>query len=315
MDGNINAPELVPGGNWFGSAPLSIKSLRGKVVMVDFWTYTCINCIRTLPYLKNWHEKYADKGLVIIGVHTPEFEFEKSPENVQKALTDFGIKYPVMQDNDYATWRAYDNHYWPAKYIVDKNGKIRYTHFGEGEYDETEEVIQKLLTETGIEIKESVNNPKYQIATRTPELYLGYGRMGYFATPDQLITDKKKTYELSEDLVLHHFALSGDWQIEEERSMPFEGSTMVLAFESKDVFLVMRPASDKTSEGKASKVRVLLDDKLLTGNNAGDDVKDGVVTVEVDRLYKLVKLDKPGQHVLKLEFLDSNLELYAFTFG
>ncbi|KKQ98457.1 MAG: Cytochrome c biogenesis protein, transmembrane region [Candidatus Woesebacteria bacterium GW2011_GWB1_39_12] len=310
MDGNINAPELVPGGNWFGSAPLSIKSLRGKVVMVDFWTYTCINCIRTLPYLKNWHEKYADKGLVIIGVHTPEFEFEKSPENVQKALTDFGIKYPVMQDNDYATWRAYDNHYWPAKYIVDKNGKIRYTHFGEGEYDETEEVIQKLLTETGIEIKESVNNPKYQIATRTPELYLGYGRMGYFATPDQLIPDKKKTYELPEDLVLHHFALSGNWQIEEEKSMPFEKSTLVLAFESKDVFLVMK--SKGTSKGQ---IKVYLDDKLLKGSSAGDDLKDGIVTVDVDRLYKLVKLDKPGQHVLKLEFLDSNLELYAFTFG
>src|SRR3989344_511310 len=315
MDDGVNAPELILGGEWFGSTSLTIKSLRGKVVMVDFWTYTCINCIRTLPYLRDWYEKYADKGLVIIGVHTPEFEFEKSPENVQKAIADFEIKYPVMQDNDFATWRAYDNHYWPAKYIVDKNGKIRYTHFGEGEYDETEEVIQALLLETGVEIKEEVNNPKYQITTRTPELYLGYARMGYFATPNELARDEKKTYDLPENLVINHFALSGDWQIEEERSMPFEGSTMVLAFESKDVFLVMRPASDKTSEGKASKVRVLLDDKLLTGNNAGDDVKDGVVTVEVDRLYKLVKLDKPGQHVLKLEFLDSNLELYAFTFG
>src|SRR3989344_461049 len=314
-DSGVNAPELIPGGDWFNTKPLTLKELRGKVVMVDFWTYTCINCIRTLPYLRDWYEKYADKGLVIIGVHTPEFEFEKSPENVQKAIEDFEIKYPVMQDNNYATWRVYDNHYWPAKYIVDKNGKIRYTHFGEGEYDETEEVIQALLAETGVEIKEGVNNPKYQITTRTPELYLGYGRMGYFATPNELARDEKKTSELPEDLVINHFALSGDWQIEEERSMPFEGSTMVLAFESKDVFLVMRPASDKTSEGKASKVRVLLDDKLLTGNNAGDDVKDGVVTVEVDRLYKLVKLDKPGQHVLKLEFLDSNLELYAFTFG
>ncbi len=309
-DSGINAPELIQGGEWFGSTPLTIKSLRGKVVMVDFWTYTCINCIRTLPYLKNWHEKYADRGLVIIGVHTPEFEFEKSPENVKKAINDFGIKYPVMQDNNYATWRAYDNHYWPAKYIIDKNGKIRYTHFGEGEYDETEEVIQKLLAETGIEIKEEINNPKYQIATRTPELYLGYGRMGYFATPDQLATDKKKTYELPENLVLHHFALSGDWQIEEERSMPFRGSILVLVFESKDVFLVMRP--EGSSKGQ---VKVYLDDKLLTGNGVGEDVKDGVVTVDKDRLYKLVKLDKPGHHVLKLEFLDSNLELYAFTFG
>ncbi len=309
-DSGVNAPELIPGGDWFNTKPLTLKELRGKVVMVDFWTYTCINCIRTLPYLRDWYEKYADKGLVIIGVHTPEFEFEKSPENVQKAIEDFEIKYPVMQDNNYATWRVYDNHYWPAKYIVDKNGKIRYTHFGEGEYDETEEVIQALLAETGVEIKEGVNNPKYQITTRTPELYLGYGRMGYFATPNELARDEKKTYELPEDLVINHFALSGDWQIEEEGSMPFSGSTLVLAFESKDVFLVMRPKGK--TEGK---VRVTLDDKLLTGSNAGDDVKDGVVSVDIDRLYKLVKLDKPGQHVLKLEFLDSNLELYAFTFG
>jgi len=317
MDDSITAPELIQGGEWFNppAEGRTLKQLRGKVVMVDFWTYTCINCIRTLPYLKNWHEKYADKGLVIIGVHTPEFEFEKSAENVQKALTDFGIKYPVMQDNDYATWRAYDNHYWPAKYLVDKNGKIRYTHFGEGEYDETEEVIQVLLAETGVEIKEEVNNPKYQIATRTPELYLGYGRMGYFATPDQLVNDKKKTYKLPEDIVLHHFAISGDWQIEEERSMPFQGSTLVLAYEAKDVFLVMRPASAEATAGNEAKVKVYLDDKLLTGNDAGEDVKDGIVTVEKDRLYKLIQAGGAGQHVLKLEFLDGNLELYAFTFG
>ena len=317
MDDSITAPELIQGGEWFNppAEGRTLKQLRGKVVMVDFWTYTCINCIRTLPYLKNWHEKYADKGLVIIGVHTPEFEFEKSAENVQKALTDFGIKYPVMQDNDYATWRAYDNHYWPAKYLVDKNGKIRYTHCGEGEYDETEEVIQVLLAETGVEIKEEVNNPKYQIATRTPELYLGYGRMGYFATPDQLVNDKKKTYKLPEDIVLHHFAISGDWQIEEERSMPFQGSTLVLAYEAKDVFLVMRPASAEATAGNEAKVKVYLDDKLLTGNDAGEDVKDGIVTVEKDRLYKLIQAGGAGQHVLKLEFLDGNLELYAFTFG
>jgi len=296
MDDSITAPELIQGGEWFNppAEGRTLKQLRGKVVMVDFWTYTCINCIRTLPYLKNWHEKYADKGLVIIGVHTPEFEFEKSAENVQKALTDFGIKYPVMQDNDYATWRAYDNHYWPAKYLVDKNGKIRYTHFGEGEYDETEEVIQVLLAETGVEIKEEVNNPKYQIATRTPELYLGYGRMGYFATPDQLVNDKKKTYKLPEDIVLHHFAISGDWQIEEERSMPFQGSTLVLAYEAKDVFLVMRPASAEATAGNEAKVKVYLDDKLLTGNDAGEDVKDGIVTVEKDRLYKLIQAGGAG---------------------
>lgn len=309
-DAMITAPELIPGGEWFNSDPLKLSELRGKVVMVDFWTYTCINCIRTLPYLRNWHEKYADKGLVIIGVHTPEFEFEKDAANVQKAIKDFDLKYPVMQDNNFATWRAYDNHYWPAKYLVDKNGKIRYTHFGEGEYDETEEVIQALLAETGVEISEAINNPKYTITTRTQELYLGYGRMGYFATPEQLANDKKKIYKLPEDLVLHHFALNGSWQIEEERSMAFQGSALVLAFEAKDVFLVMRPKGSDNG-----RVKVYLDDRLLDGDRAGEDVKRGGITVDADRLYKLVKLDNAGQHVLKLEFLDSNLEIYAFTFG
>jgi len=304
----VNAPELIPGGEWFGSTPLTIKSLRGKVVLVDFWTYTCINCIRTLPYLRDWHEKYADKGLVIVGVHTPEFEFEKSADNVRKAIEDFDIKYPVMQDNDYATWRAYANRYWPAKYLVDKEGKIRYTHFGEGEYDETEEAIQALLAEAGAAIDEVVNNPTYQISSRTPELYLGWGRMGYFASPDELVRDKQKTYKLPDEIALHHFALSGSWTIEEERSMPSEGSTLVLAFEAKDVFLVMR-ASEK------GRIKVYLDDKLVGEGVSGKDIAKSQTTVDVDRLYELVKLDKPGQHVLKLEFLDPGIELYAFTFG
>ena len=215
-----------------------------------------------------------------------------------------------MQDNDFATWRAYDNRYWPAKYIVDKEGKIRYSHFGEGEYDETEEVVQKLLAETGIKINQEINNPKYQISTRTPELYLGYERMGYFATPDQLKADKKSTYKLPENLVLHHFAFSGDWQIEAERSMPLKGSTLVLAYEAKEVFLVMRPKGNDLG-----KVKVYLDDKLISESDAGDDVKEGIVSIDVDRLYKLVKFDKAGQRVLRLEFLDSNIEVYAFTFG
>ena len=315
-DKSITAPELIAGGEWFNpptpeaSEGQALQSLRGKVVLVDFWTYTCINCIRTLPYLRDWHEKYSDKGLVIIGVHTPEFEFEKSAENVRKAIEDFELKYPVMQDNDYATWRAYNNRYWPAKYIVDKNGKIRYRHFGEGKYDETEKVIQTLLSETGVDVDVKIDNPRYQNASRTPELYLGYERMGYFATPDQLVKNKKKEYKFPGNMALNHFALSGDWQIEEERSMAFTGSAMVLAFEAKEVFLVMRTKGDDVG-----RVKIYLDDKLISESDAGDDVKDGIVTVDVDRLYKLVKLDSGGQHVLKLEFLDSNIELYAFTFG
>src|SRR3989344_3629727 len=269
------APELIPGGEWFnlpaGRQAVSIQDLRGKVVLVDFWTYTCINCIRTLPYLKSWHEKYSEKGLVIIGVHTPEFEFEKNPINVQKAVSDFGLKYPVMQDNDYATWRAYSNRYWPAKYLIDKTGHIRYAHFGEGEYDTTEKAIQQLLS-----LDMPVSNPTYQITARTPELYLGSARRvpGYFTT-------------------------SGQWNYSPQYANPKTSATLTLDFEAKDVFLVMRPA--KTSPGQ---VKVYLDEQFQSS-----------IIVDSDKLYELIKLSQPGKHTLRLEFLDSNLELYAFTFG
>ncbi len=179
----MSAPELIPGGVWLNSKPLTLKQLRGKVVLVDFWTYTCINCIRTLPYLADWYAKYHDKGLVIIGVHTPEFEFEKNSANVAQALKDFSIKYPVMQDNNYATWNAYDNHYWPAKYFIDKNGNIRSTHFGEGEYDKSEKTIQALLAETGQKIATPIHNKTYTVETQTPESYVGYNRLEYLTPP------------------------------------------------------------------------------------------------------------------------------------
>src|SRR3990172_6778468 len=265
------APELISGGSWFNSTPLNLVQLRGKVVLVDFWTYTCINCIRTLPYLKSWHEKYSEKELVIIGVHTPEFEFEKNPINVQKAISDFGLKYPVMQDNNYATWAAYSNRYWPAKYLIDRTGHIRYTHFGEGEYDTTEKAIQQLLS-----LDMPVSNPTYQITARTPELYLGSARRvpGYFTT-------------------------SGQWNYSPQYANPKTSATLTLDFEAKDVFLVMRPA--KTSPGQ---VKVYLDEQFQSS-----------IIVDSDKLYELIKLSQPGKHTLRLEFLDSNLELYAFTFG
>lgn len=319
----ITAPEIIPGGTWFNTSEASIKnlpelskkgealkSLRGKVVLVDFWTYTCINCIRTLPYLRDWHEKYKDYGLVIIGVHTPEFEFEKSAENVQKSISDFGLNYPIVQDNNYETWKAYANRYWPAKYLVDKEGKIRYTHFGEGEYDETEEVIQKLLEENGEKINLKIDNPDYKISTKTPELYLGYERMGYFSDPKQISPDTKKKYVLPNELALHHFSFGGEWVVGEESSGAFTGSSLVLAFESKEVFLVMKPKKSGTS----SNVRVYLDDSKIEGE-AGEDVKESTLEVTSNRLYKIVKLNSPGKHLLKLEFLDDNCEVFAFTFG
>ncbi len=235
MDAEIgNAPEIIPGGEWFNTKPLSMQSLRGKVVLIDFWTYTCINCIRTLPYLKNWHAKYKDSGLVILGVHTPEFEFEKLSTNVKEAIDDFGIEYAVVQDNDYATWQAYKNRYWPAKYLIDKNGKIRYTHFGEGDYDETEKKIQELLA-----LDMTIDNPTYQIQSRTPEIYLGSARGNY-----SLITT------------------TGVWTKSEEYAMPQKGATLTLTFEAAKVFLVMRGNGN---------VKVFLDDEYISTVTVASD--------------------------------------------
>ncbi|MDO8488458.1 MAG: cytochrome c biogenesis protein CcdA [bacterium] len=271
------APELILGGQWFNSPPLKLADLKGKVVLIDFWTYTCINCIRSLPYVKSWSEKYADSGLVVIGVHTPEFEFEKNPDNVAKAIADFGIKYPVMQDNAYATWNAYSNNYWPAEYFIDSTGKLRHTHFGEGDYDESEAMIQKLLTEAGL-LKEEmlIANPVYQVTARTPELYLGSLR-----------------YQPG------WFALEGDWRQSEEYNSPQPGASLTLNFEAKDVYLVMR-----SNQAQAGLVKVFLDGQLLTE-----------ISVLEDKLYQLVKLDSPGKHILKLEFPSDRVDLFAFTFG
>jgi cytochrome c biogenesis protein CcdA/thiol-disulfide isomerase/thioredoxin len=267
-----NAPDFVGGQQWFNSAPLTMSQLRGKVIMVDFWTYTCINCIRTLPYTKAWWNKYKDKGFVLVGVHTPEFEFEKDAGNVGKAIKDFGITYPVVQDNNYAIWNAYGNQYWPADYLIDKTGKIVDTHFGEGDYDATEKKIQELL---GISMP--VNNPTYQVNTQTPETYLGTNRGDY----SQIST-------------------TGTWNKSPEYAAPLQGATLTFPFDATDVYLVMRPKI----EGTPGKVEVYLDGKLTT-----------TVTVDSDKLYPLIQLPSEGQHVLLLKFLDSNLELYAFTFG
>lgn len=241
------APEFIAGGDWFNTASqgLTLQGLRGKVVLVDFWTYTCINCIRTLPYLKSWHEKYAKQGLVIIGVHTPEFAFEKLSSNVEKAVKDFGITYPVLQDNDYATWSAYDNHYWPAHYLIDKDGNIRDTHFGEGGYDETETMIQTLLRETGASPNEAINNPTYQVYGRTPETYLGTSRGGREVTFD------------------------GSWTKSKEYAMPSEGAILSYRFDAKKVFLVMRPKNNQGKvevylDGTVQKIITVDTDKLYT---------------------------------------------------
>ena len=307
------APELIAGGEWFNSEPFTLESLRGKVVLVDFWTYTCINCIRTFPFLRAWHEKYVDKGLVIIGVHAPEFEFEKNPENVKKAIKDYGLKYPIMQDNDFATWRAYNNRYWPAEYFIDKNGHIRRTHFGEGDYDESEKVLQALLAETGADIGNTPTvKQDYSINARTPELYLGYDRIEYLASSEKIQRGTPALYSLPKVIPENHFAFAGTWAIEGEYAHPYRDSSLWLRFEAKEVFLVMRPKV----QNKPGKIQVLFEGPGGEQSDYfGEDVHDGMVIVDSDRLYKLIKFDEGMSQTLILRFLDDNIDLYAFTFG
>lgn len=307
-DSSELAPGFDGGISWLNSKPLKLEELRGKVVLVDFWTYTCINCIRTLPYLKAWNEKYEKDGLVIIGVHTPEFEFEKNRENVAKALADFGIKYPVVQDNDYVIWNNYSNRYWPAKYLIDKDGRIRYSHFGEGDYDKTERQIQDLLSQTGVSSTGFVKIPEEQNNALTRETYLGYFRPTSFASNEEVDPDRPKTYTF-DNLPEGGFALDGTWTVGKEYSMPDVGAKLHLNFDAGKVFLVMR------NSNRNGKVRVFLDGKPIPDGLAGADVTNSEATVSTDRLYDLVKLKSAGKHILTLQFLDGSIEVYAFTFG
>jgi cytochrome c biogenesis protein CcdA/thiol-disulfide isomerase/thioredoxin len=293
------APEIVSGGEWFNSTPLSLKVLRGKVVLVDFWTYSCINCQRTLPYLKSWWSKYNAKGLTIIGVHSPEFEFEKNPDNVEKALVKLGVNYPVVQDNNFATWRAYQNQFWPAKYLIDKDGHIVYHHFGEGGYDETEAEIQKLLKDAGVaSLPEKPNNPAYQTFARTPETYFGYDRVSGLVSNEPIKEDVVASYSAPVELSINSFAYVGNWLVSHESASPQPGAQIVLRFNAKNVYMVMGPVD------KPAMVKVTLDGKTM-----------GEITVSSHDLFKLVELETPGEHVLKVEFESGAIQAYTFTFG
>lgn len=294
------APEFAPGQNWLNSSPLLLTNLKGKVVLVDFWTYTCINCIRTLPHLTSWYEKYRDLGLVIVGVHTPEFEFEKDTKNVTHAIQDFNIKYPVVQDNDFSIWNSYSNRYWPAKYLIDANGVIRYTHFGEGKYDETEKMIQTLLQEAGTKVDATLEqNPDLTPKVRlSPESYLGFGRAEYFY-PDSTLKVGTKNYVLQDVLPLHSFSFGGSWDISTDNATSSSNSFLNYHFYASKVFLVIKPSTVQ------SKINIYIDDKLSRQ-----------LTVDSDKLYTLYDSDLPPQdHTLKLEFLTPGTQVFAFTFG
>ncbi|MFC1653854.1 cytochrome c biogenesis protein DipZ [Patescibacteria group bacterium] len=302
------APGFEGGNNWINSNPLVLEELRGSVVLVDFWTYSCINCIRTLPYLTSWHEKYKDEGLIIVGVHSPEFEFEKDTQNVIEALKDFNIEYPVVQDNDFNIWKSYNNRYWPAKYLIDKNGTVRYTHFGEGKYNETENMIQELLEESGSDINQELTRlDEFVHQTKTPETYLGYWRLTNTNVEESIKKDSEQSYT-PKPLKLNQIAFEGKWNIQYKHASPSKESKLHLKFFSKDVHLVMR--SDEET-----KVKIYIDEQTINKNISGTDVMEGIVTIQKDRLYNLVKDMDPAKHTLTIEFLDEGIEVYAFTFG
>lgn len=307
------APDFTGNQEWFNTAdgrPLSLGELRGKVVLVDFWTYTCINCIRTLPFLKAWDDRYRDKGLAIVGVHTPEFPFERDAGNVRDAIAQNDLRYPVVQDNDYATWNAYANQYWPAKYLIDARGQVRYTHFGEGDDDKTEQAIRDLLAEAGRRPGDRAHATGEQASrlVTTPESYLGSARADRFVNGPIAAGTRSFDAEPS-DLVADSLAFDGTWRIAPDSATAVSGSRLHVAFGAQRVFLVLGSRG-----GRRRDVRVLLDGKPLPPAVAGSDVHDGVATVDRQRLYRLVELPRAERHVLTLE-LPAGTSGYAFTFG
>lgn len=314
FNANTPAADFVGITKWLNTnSQLSIKDLKGKVVLVDFWTYTCINCIRTLPHVTSWYDKYKDDGFVVIGVHTPEFQFEHNSDNVLDAIKMYNIHYPVAQDNDYATWNNYNNEYWPAEYLIDRNGNIRRTHFGEGEYDEMEMAIRELLKENGQAVSGTIDNLQDQTpgGSQSPETYLGAERMEYYFDGGNTGTIEKR-FMLAENLHQDSFSFGGDWNIEKEYAVAGKDAALNYKFSADKVFLVLRPGSS----GTMAKVKVLLDGKPVDGSNAGSDVNNGEVTVNSDRLYNLINLgSKAGSHVLTLQFETPGIEAFAFTFG
>jgi cytochrome c biogenesis protein CcdA/thiol-disulfide isomerase/thioredoxin len=307
------APAFTGNDRWFNTpanAPLDLAGLRGRVVLVDFWTYTCINCIRTLPYLRAWDGRYRDRGLTVVGVHTPEFAFEREADNVRRAIAQNRLRYPVAQDNEYATWSAWGNQYWPAKYLIDARGRVRYAHFGEGAYEETEAAIRALLAEAGADRLGEMASARVEMASPelvTPETYLGYERAERFL-PGPLRPGLGR-YPGVEELPPVHFALSGAWRVSREAATAVRDARIDARVTARMVFLVL------SSRGRRPRdVEVLLDGSPVGAREAGEDVRDGRVTVRGERLYRLVSLPRVEDRRLTLR-LPPGVTGYAFTFG
>jgi cytochrome c biogenesis protein CcdA/peroxiredoxin len=315
-------PPLTGTTQWLNSPPLSSESLRGKVVLVDFWTYSCINCLRTLPYLKAWNEKYRAQGLVIIGVHTPEFAFEKDPHNVEQALHDLGITYPVAMDNQYAVWNAFSNKYWPAHYLIDANGLIRHQHFGEGAYQETEQMIQTLLKEAHQGVL-AMSHELVQVAgtgataaavnmTSSPETYVGYARQRNLASPEAIRQDAAAQYSAPRELKTNQWALHGNWLVSaESTALQAPGGAISYRFQGRDLHLVLGSHS-----GKPVRFKVTLDGVAPGADHGADIDAQGNGVIREQRLYQLIRQrGKISAHTFRIEFLDADAEAFAFTFG
>jgi cytochrome c biogenesis protein CcdA/thiol-disulfide isomerase/thioredoxin len=319
-------PPLIPpisgATQWFNSPPLSSESLRGKVVLVDFWTYSCINCLRTLPYLKAWNEKYRAQGLIIIGVHAPEFAFEKDQHNVEQAIHDLGITYPVAMDNQYAIWNAFNNKYWPAHYLIDAQGRIRHQHFGEGAYQETEQMIQTLLKEAHQGVL-AMGNELVQVAgsgamaaaadrERSPETYIGYARQQNLASPEAIKQDIAAEYSTPRTLKPNQWGLSGKWLVSaESAALRASGGAISYRFQGRDLHLVLGTHNDKPVRFK-----VTLDGAPPGADHGVDIDAQGNGVIREQRLYQLVRQSgKIAIHTFRIEFLDVDAEVFAFTFG
>lgn len=320
VEGNL--PPLDGAVQWLNSPPLDAQALKGKVVLVDFWTYSCINCLRTLPYLKAWAEKYRDQGLVVIGVHAPEFAFERNVGNVTKAMKDLGINYPVAIDNEFRIWRAFNNEYWPAHYFADAQGRIRYHHFGEGAYAESERVIQQLLREAGAaKVADGLINASaegVQLApdmneVQSPETYVGYQRAEHFVAETRLTPDKVTTYNPVSQLALNDWSLEGQWNVGPERATSSApAGRIVYRFHARDLHLVLGPGAD----GKPVRFKVLIDGKAPGEAHGTDVAPDGSGNVTEQRLYQLVRQSGAvTDRTFSIEFLDPGVSAYAFTFG
>jgi cytochrome c biogenesis protein CcdA/thiol-disulfide isomerase/thioredoxin len=321
VEGEI--PSLSGATAWLNSPPLTPESLRGKVVLVDFWTYSCINCLRALPYVKAWYEKYKDHGLVVIGVHAPEFAFEKNLSNVRQAVSDLKVTYPVALDNDYAIWQGFNNQYWPAHYFIDSTGQIRSHHFGEGDYDGSEQTIRQLLTEAGYTdlppagtssaTASGIEAAADEAHDQSPETYVGYRRGENFGSPGGFVQDRSQTYASPPSLGLNGWALAGTWLVDPEKAVLSAAPGKILyRFFARDLHLVLGPGMG----GKPVRFRVQLDGAAPGPSHGVDTDASGAGVVKEQRLYQLIRQSgEVREHVFSIEFLDNDVQAYSFTFG